>query len=51
MVYLYAIIALVGFLTGVHLSLKGAVYANNSLITVTEIGDGYESDNLVKCIP
>ena len=41
---------MVGLLTGVYLSLKEAVYANNSLTTITEIGKSYESDNSVKCI-
>ena len=33
--------------TGVYLSLKGVVYANNSFVTVTEIGEG---DDSLKCI-
>ena len=33
--------------TGVYLSLKGVVYANNSFVTVTEIGEG---DDSLKCM-
>ena len=39
---------MIAFHAGVYLSLKGVVYANNSIITVTEIGSG--SDNSVKYI-
>ena len=36
--------------TGVYLSLKGIVYANNSVISVTEIGETRNSNNGLQCV-
>ena len=38
------------YFSGVYLSLKGAIYPNNSDIIITEIGETYPSNEALQCV-